>query len=205
MRELVSCSRTSDCVTALLILHYIKPRAIMPFFMIKPLHRHQRMLLCSVYPVNRWYHNWTHTLVLKVASSSNENCSGGLLTGARVFVLSARGWFHAACWNMNWSLTSVANGAKSVYINYSAVQYESSHSCHSHLWWNMIERRLLNTADTLSQDIGWPAHRANELLWLGIISESLKVNTTVNWPGLLTNSSQLSMSGRLCYLCVYEA
>lgn len=47
-----------------------------------------------------------HTLMLKWwVSSSNENRCWGLLMGAQVFALSARAWFHAACWNLYCSLT----------------------------------------------------------------------------------------------------
>lgn len=54
-----------------------------------------------------------HTLVLEVASSGNENCCQGLLTGARVFALGARARFRAACWNLNCSLTSAASALQS--------------------------------------------------------------------------------------------
>lgn len=94
---LVSCSRTSDSPSPLLLLLYIKPRGGVSIFTIKPLQRHQTMLLCGMYPVNRWCHNWTPALVLKVASSGNENRCGGLLTAARLFVRGARACVRAAC------------------------------------------------------------------------------------------------------------
>lgn len=111
-------------VTLFLLLHYIKPRAAVSVFTIKPLQRHQRMLLCGMYPVNHWCHNWTRTLVLKVGSSGNENRCGGLLTAARVFVPGARACFRAACWDMNCPLTSVGNESQSLgYTQNNLVPY----------------------------------------------------------------------------------
>lgn len=44
--------QVTHSVTLPLFLHYIKPSAIVPIFMITPLHYHQQMLLCGMYPVN---------------------------------------------------------------------------------------------------------------------------------------------------------
>lgn len=100
-------------VALLLLLLYIKPRAGVSVFTMKPLQRHQPTLLCGMHPVNRWCHNWSRTLVLQVASSGNENRCGGLLTAARLFVPGARACVGAACWDMNCSLTSVGNASQS--------------------------------------------------------------------------------------------
>lgn len=86
--------QTTHSAALLLLLDYIKPRAII---MITPLHHHQQMLLCGMFPVNRWCHNHTPYTHAQVASSSNENRCRGLLTGAQVFALSVGAQFRAAC------------------------------------------------------------------------------------------------------------
>ncbi len=56
--------QATHSVTLPLLRNYIKPRVIMPIFMIIPLHHHQQMLVCGMFPVNHWCHNhtpYTHT------------------------------------------------------------------------------------------------------------------------------------------------
>lgn len=70
-------------------LHYIKPRAILLFIMITPLHHHQQMLLDASFPVNYWCHNHTPYTHAWVANAGNENRRGGLLTGCSSVLLWA--------------------------------------------------------------------------------------------------------------------